>query len=98
MRTSFLRTFVLAAVMAGPVSLAFARGPAENVSPRRHPNIAAAQQLALQALANLRQQQASSLAYFDVFWVLAVVMVALAFVVVLMKRSVAEKGARIGGE
>jgi DHA2 family multidrug resistance protein len=58
----------------------------------------AAQQLALQALANLRRQQASALAYFDVFWVLAVVMVALVFVVLLMKRSVAEKGARIGGE
>jgi DHA2 family multidrug resistance protein len=59
---------------------------------------AAAQQLALQTLANLRQQQASALAYFDVFWVLAVVMVALVFVVLLMKRSVAEKGARIGSE
>ena len=58
----------------------------------------AARQLALQALANLRQQQASALAYFDVFWVLAVVMVALMFVVLLMKRSVAEKGARIGSE
>jgi DHA2 family multidrug resistance protein len=58
----------------------------------------AAQQLALQALANLRQQQASALAYFDVFWVLAVVMVALVFVVLLMKRSVAEEGARIGSE
>ncbi len=58
----------------------------------------AAQQLALQTLENLRQQQASALAYFDVFWVLAVVMVALVFVVLLMKRSVAEKGARIGGE
>ena len=44
---------------------------------------------------NLRQQQASALAYFDVFWVLAVVMVALGFVVLLMKRSVAGKGARI---
>jgi DHA2 family multidrug resistance protein len=58
----------------------------------------AAQQLALQTLANLRQQQASALAYFDVFWVLAVVMVALVFVVLIMKRSVAEKGARIGSE
>jgi DHA2 family multidrug resistance protein len=58
----------------------------------------AARQLALQTLTNLREQQASSLAYFDVFWVLAVVMVALVFVVLLMKRSVAEKGARIGGE
>jgi len=31
----------------------------------------AAQQLAWQALENLRQQQASALAYFDVFWLLA---------------------------
>jgi DHA2 family multidrug resistance protein len=59
---------------------------------------AAAQQLALQALENLRQQQASSLAYFDVFWLSAVVTLALVAVVLLMKRSVAEKGARIGGE
>ncbi len=55
-------------------------------------------QMVLQSLANLREQQASALAYFDVFWVLAVVMVALLFAVLLMKRSVAEKGARIGGE
>ncbi len=59
---------------------------------------AAAQQLALQALENLRHQQASSLAYFDVFWLLAVVAILLVPVVLLMKRSVAEKGARIGGE
>ena len=58
----------------------------------------AARQLALQALANLRQQQASAFAYFDVFWVLTVVTVALVFVVLLMKRSVAEKGAQIGSE
>jgi DHA2 family multidrug resistance protein len=58
----------------------------------------AAQQLALQTLANLRQQQASALAYFDVFWVLAVVMVALVVVVLLMKRSVAQKGAPIASE
>jgi len=49
----------------------------------------------VQALANLRQQQASSLASFDVFWVPAVVMLALVFVVHLMKCSVTEKGARI---
>jgi MFS transporter, DHA2 family, multidrug resistance protein len=33
-----------------------------------------------------------------VFWVLAAVMLALVLVVMLMKRSIAEKGARIGGE
>jgi MFS transporter, DHA2 family, multidrug resistance protein len=59
---------------------------------------AAAQQLAWQALENLRQQQASSLAYFDCFWVFSVVMLALVLAVFLMKRSVAEKGAPIGGE
>jgi MFS transporter, DHA2 family, multidrug resistance protein len=58
----------------------------------------AAQQLALQTLANLREQQASALSFFDVFWVGAVVTVGLAFVVLLMKRSVAEKGARVGSE
>jgi MFS transporter, DHA2 family, multidrug resistance protein len=57
-----------------------------------------AQQLALQALENLRQQQASSLAYFDVFLLLAVVMLAPVLAVLLMKRSVAEKGAHIGQE
>jgi DHA2 family multidrug resistance protein len=59
---------------------------------------AASQRLAWQVLENLRQQQASSLAYFDVFLLLAVVTLALAPVVLLMKRSVAEKGAHIGGE
>jgi MFS transporter, DHA2 family, multidrug resistance protein len=58
----------------------------------------AAQQMAWQALENLRQQQASSLAYFDVFLMLAVVTLVLAPVVLLMKRSVAEKGAHIGHE
>ena len=38
---------------------------------------AGSQQMAVQALADLRQQQAASLAYFDVFWVCAVLGVAL---------------------
>ena len=59
---------------------------------------AAAQQMALQALENLRQQQASALAYFDCFWAFAVATLAAAVVVLVMKRSVAEKGARVGGE
>ena len=58
----------------------------------------AAQQLALQALENLRQQQASALAYFDVFLMLAAVTLVLVPVVLLMKRSVAEKGSHIGHE
>jgi DHA2 family multidrug resistance protein len=58
----------------------------------------AAQQFAWQSLDNLRQQQASSLAYFDVFFLLAVATLVPVFAVLLMKRSVAEKGTRIGGE
>lgn len=58
----------------------------------------AAQQFAWQALEKLRQQQASSLAYFDVFLLLALVTLALLPVLLLMKRSVAEKGAHIAHE
>ncbi|MGA2703252.1 MAG: DHA2 family efflux MFS transporter permease subunit [Isosphaeraceae bacterium] len=59
---------------------------------------AGAQQMALQTLADLRHQQAASMAYFDVFWVAAVLAAALVFLVLLMKRSVAEKGAHMGAE
>jgi DHA2 family multidrug resistance protein len=59
---------------------------------------AAAQQLAWQALEKLREQQSSALAYFDCFWLFAVAMLALTLVVFLMKRSVAEKGTRVGQE
>ena len=58
----------------------------------------ASQQLAWQQLENLRQQQASALAYFDCFWMIAVLTFAVAFVVLFMKRSVAEKGAHQVGE
>jgi DHA2 family multidrug resistance protein len=56
------------------------------------------QAMAWQMLDDLRQQQASSLAYFDVFWVSAALPLGLALMVLLMKRSVAEKGAHIGAE
>jgi DHA2 family multidrug resistance protein len=59
---------------------------------------AASQQMALEALSSLRQQQAASMAYFDIFWVSAVVGGTLAFLVLLMKRSVAEKGAHVAAE
>jgi MFS transporter, DHA2 family, multidrug resistance protein len=57
---------------------------------------AAAQQLAWQALENLREQQSSALAYFDCFWLFAAVMLAVMIVVLVMKRSVAEKGTGAG--
>ena len=59
---------------------------------------ARSQQMTVQALADLRQQQAASLAYFDVFWLCAVLGMALVLLVLLMKRSVAEKGTQIGAE
>jgi MFS transporter, DHA2 family, multidrug resistance protein len=59
---------------------------------------AASQQLAVQQLENLRQQQAASLAFFDTFWMAAVLTFVVTFAVLLMKRSVAEKGARVGSE
>jgi DHA2 family multidrug resistance protein len=58
----------------------------------------ASRRMALQGLSDLRDQQATSMAYFDVFWLSAVLGVALVFLVLLMKRSVAEKGANIGAE
>jgi DHA2 family multidrug resistance protein len=57
-----------------------------------------ARQMALQQLDDLRQQQASSLAYFDVFWLAAVLGICLVPLVFLMKRTVAEKNAHIAAE
>jgi DHA2 family multidrug resistance protein len=59
---------------------------------------AGSQGMAWQRLEELRQQQAAFFAYLDVFWVAAVLAVGLVFLVLLMKRSVAEKGAHIGAE
>ncbi len=61
-------------------------------------DLARSQQMTLQSLGDLRQQQAASLAYFDVFWLFAVLSLALVLLVFLMKRSVAEKGELVGGE
>ncbi|HEX3359083.1 MAG TPA: DHA2 family efflux MFS transporter permease subunit [Tepidisphaeraceae bacterium] len=54
--------------------------------------------MTLQSLSQLRNTQALSLAYFDVFWASAAVAMFLIFAVLLMRRSVAEKGAHIGAE
>jgi DHA2 family multidrug resistance protein len=59
---------------------------------------AAAKRMSVQILENLRLQQAGSLAYFDVFWVTGVISFTLVFLVLLMKRSVPEKGAHVGAE
>ncbi len=59
---------------------------------------AGSKEMALQALSNLRDQQAGALAYFDDFWLFGVLAFGLVLLVPLMKRSVAEKGEHIGAE
>jgi DHA2 family multidrug resistance protein len=55
-------------------------------------------QRAWQAVADKLQQQALSLAYFDVFWLFAMLALALVPLVLLMRRSVAAKGAHLAAE
>ena len=52
----------------------------------------------VQVLADLRQQQAAALAYFDVFFLCAVLGVLLVFLVLLMKPSAAAKGEHVAAE
>jgi DHA2 family multidrug resistance protein len=59
---------------------------------------AAAQQMALRSLENLRLRQSSALAYFDTFALFAALSIALVLLVLAMKRSVAEKGAHVAAE
>jgi DHA2 family multidrug resistance protein len=59
---------------------------------------AGATQKAWQSLANLRDQQATSLGYFDTFWLFAVIGGFLAFMVLLMKPAIAAKGAHVSAE
>jgi DHA2 family multidrug resistance protein len=59
---------------------------------------AGSQSMGLKMLSDLRDQQAASLAYLDVFWVIAVLGIALVFLVLLMKPSATEKGAHIAAE
>jgi DHA2 family multidrug resistance protein len=54
--------------------------------------------MSLQVLANARDTQASSLSYFDIYWVSAALAVCLIALVLLMKRAVAEKGAHLAAE
>jgi DHA2 family multidrug resistance protein len=51
-----------------------------------------------QELATRTDVALASLAYFDVFWLCAVMSLALVVLVSFMKRSVAEKGEHIGAE
>ncbi len=59
---------------------------------------AASQLMSVDVLEGLRQQQAGSLAYFDAFWLFAMLAIVLLPLVLVMKPSAAEKGAHISAE
>ena len=59
---------------------------------------AGADEMALEVLEGLRQQQALSLAYFDTFWLFAMLAVILLPLVLLMKPSAAAKGEHIAAD
>jgi DHA2 family multidrug resistance protein len=71
---------------------------AEALFLRQNGDASLSNQMAVALLEHLRAQQALSLAYFDVFAVSAAVGVLLVSLVLIMRRSVAEKGAHIGAE
>jgi DHA2 family multidrug resistance protein len=58
----------------------------------------ASHSMAIRVLANLRQQQAATLSYFDLFWVTAVLPLLLLGLIFFMKKSVADKGVPAGAE
>jgi MFS transporter, DHA2 family, multidrug resistance protein len=80
-----------------PNALEFLKG-AKGYFLQKTGDLPLANQMSLYALQKQRDQQALSLAYFDIFWVAAVVGVVLLLLVLLMRRSVAEKGSHIGAE
>ena len=59
---------------------------------------AAADQTGWQTVSDTLQNQASSLSYFDVFWLSAALALALVPLVFLMRRAVADKGAHLAAE
>jgi MFS transporter, DHA2 family, multidrug resistance protein len=62
------------------------------------PDLHAGSQMTLDLLQHARDQQATSLAYFDVFFCSAALSAALVFLVFLMRRSVAAKGAHVAAD
>jgi DHA2 family multidrug resistance protein len=78
------------------VNQLFQQGPAFFL--QHSGDLPTSQKMTLQALARARDAQALSLAYFDVFWLSAAIAAGLVFLVLLMRRSVAEKGAHVAAE
>jgi MFS transporter, DHA2 family, multidrug resistance protein len=83
--------------LLNPILREYLKGLRLNLTPVSG-DTAARQEMSYQIIDNLRQQQASALAYFDVFWLAGVVAVGLIAFAFLMRRSVAEKGAHVAAE
>jgi len=58
----------------------------------------AARMMAYQLIANMRDRQATALAYFDIFWVAAVLAISLLVLIVLMKKVSVPKGTHVSAE
>ena len=56
MSKSLVRAFVIATAIAAPLTIAFAKGPANNIG-QRHPNLAAAQDLVGKAFDRIEAAQ-----------------------------------------
>ncbi len=56
------------------------------------------QMMALDAIDQLRQQQAAAMAYLDAFWLFGILALSLIPLTFLMRRSVAEEGMHVGAE
>lgn len=58
----------------------------------------ASRYMAYQLMANMRDRQATALAYFDIFWVSAMLAISLLLLILLMQKATAEKSAHISAE
>lgn len=58
----------------------------------------ASRHMAYQLMENMRDRQATALAYFDIFWVSAVLAISLLLLVLLMKKVSAPKGMHVSAE
>ncbi|MBL8885032.1 MAG: DHA2 family efflux MFS transporter permease subunit [Phycisphaerales bacterium] len=58
----------------------------------------AARMMAYQLMANMRDRQATALAYFDIFWVAAVLAISLLALIAMMKKVTVPKGTLVSAE
>ena len=77
-------------------ALAAYRDPLAQYFTQRNGDAVLSQRMAMQVVENVREKQATSLAYFDVFWLFAVLAAILVPMVLLMRHAVKKEGAPVG--